>query len=295
MFETNTQTNSSLISLAKAAEITGYHQDYLGQLCRLGRLPAKKVGRNWFTSKLALQALTSPAEERSQEPADELQQNTRPSDEAIIDALLEVREQATGQTAVPVPEVAQNVTISQVEGMPIMIRTMPVQVTNTNNVQSIVTALRIESLQREVLELRDLLSRLMAEVSRHGELLQSREFSDLWSKRDSIKHSYVSNFDFAQASNYPKLSYEQAVASKKAPKIWEEPQPRYSVLTWIVASATVAAIVYIGSTVALGTFLGGGQDVQTVYFHSEIDPTVAGATVELPPQNVDSEAPNMVQ
>ena len=45
------------ISLSQAAEISGYHQDYLGQLCRLGKIKAAKIGRNWYTTKSELQTL----------------------------------------------------------------------------------------------------------------------------------------------------------------------------------------------------------------------------------------------
>jgi excisionase family DNA binding protein len=36
------------ISLKQAAEISGYHQDYLGQLIRKGKIKGKKIGRDWF-------------------------------------------------------------------------------------------------------------------------------------------------------------------------------------------------------------------------------------------------------
>lgn len=36
------------ISSKRAAEITGYAKDYIGQLCRGGYVPAKRVGRNWY-------------------------------------------------------------------------------------------------------------------------------------------------------------------------------------------------------------------------------------------------------
>lgn len=48
----NEQTD--LISLAEAGQISGYHQDYLGALCRTGKLAGKKIGRNWVVSKKAL-------------------------------------------------------------------------------------------------------------------------------------------------------------------------------------------------------------------------------------------------
>ena len=40
-----------VISLNKAAQISGYSQDYLGFLIRSGELKGEKVGRSWFTTK----------------------------------------------------------------------------------------------------------------------------------------------------------------------------------------------------------------------------------------------------
>jgi len=39
------------ISLAEAAKITNYSQDYISLLCRKGKLRAEKLGRNWVTTK----------------------------------------------------------------------------------------------------------------------------------------------------------------------------------------------------------------------------------------------------
>jgi hypothetical protein len=36
------------ISSKRAAQITGYAKDYVGQLCREGRVEARSVGRNWY-------------------------------------------------------------------------------------------------------------------------------------------------------------------------------------------------------------------------------------------------------
>jgi|CZKX01.1.fsa_nt_gi excisionase family DNA binding protein len=43
------------ISLSQAAELTGYHEDYLGQTARLGELRAVKIGRNWITLRSSLE------------------------------------------------------------------------------------------------------------------------------------------------------------------------------------------------------------------------------------------------
>ena len=39
------------ISARRAAEITGYTSDYVGQLCRAGKIDATMVGRGWFISQ----------------------------------------------------------------------------------------------------------------------------------------------------------------------------------------------------------------------------------------------------
>jgi excisionase family DNA binding protein len=42
---------SKFISLAEAAKLTNYSQDYISLLCRQGKLRAEKLGRNWVTTK----------------------------------------------------------------------------------------------------------------------------------------------------------------------------------------------------------------------------------------------------
>ena len=43
------------ISTKRAAKMTGYAKDYVGQLCREGRVPARLVGRSWYVLESALQ------------------------------------------------------------------------------------------------------------------------------------------------------------------------------------------------------------------------------------------------
>lgn len=42
------------ISSKRAAKITGYAKDYIGQLCREGRVPARLVGRSWYVLESAI-------------------------------------------------------------------------------------------------------------------------------------------------------------------------------------------------------------------------------------------------
>ncbi len=43
------------ISSKQAAKATGYAKDYIGQLCREGRVPARLVGRSWYVLESAIQ------------------------------------------------------------------------------------------------------------------------------------------------------------------------------------------------------------------------------------------------
>lgn len=43
------------ISSKQAAKVTGYAKDYIGQLCREGRVPARLVGRSWYVLETAIQ------------------------------------------------------------------------------------------------------------------------------------------------------------------------------------------------------------------------------------------------
>jgi hypothetical protein len=43
------------VSSKRAASITGYAKDYIGQLCREGRVPARLVGRSWYVLESAIQ------------------------------------------------------------------------------------------------------------------------------------------------------------------------------------------------------------------------------------------------
>ena len=42
------------ISSKRAAEISGYANDYIGQLCRNGKLECRLIGRTWFIDETLL-------------------------------------------------------------------------------------------------------------------------------------------------------------------------------------------------------------------------------------------------
>src|SRR3989338_1735979 len=43
--------NKKYISAREASALTGYSQDYVGQLCRQRKVEAKRIGRIWYVSE----------------------------------------------------------------------------------------------------------------------------------------------------------------------------------------------------------------------------------------------------
>ena len=58
------------VSSKHAAKLSGYAQDYIGQLCREGRIPARLVGRSWYVLESALKDHRFGKEEK-EEPKEE--------------------------------------------------------------------------------------------------------------------------------------------------------------------------------------------------------------------------------
>jgi hypothetical protein len=56
------------ISLKQAAQLTGYARDYVGQLCREGRVPARLIGRSWYVLETGIQDHRFGPENRELEP-----------------------------------------------------------------------------------------------------------------------------------------------------------------------------------------------------------------------------------
>ena len=57
-----------LISLKDAAGLSGFSHSHLQLLARTGRLAAKRMGRDWFTTAAAVAAYAANAELRSKDP-----------------------------------------------------------------------------------------------------------------------------------------------------------------------------------------------------------------------------------
>lgn len=73
------------ISSKRAARLSGYAQDYIGQLIRMGKLPATKVGRAWFVDELALLSFVNTSSKTTNSPAKDLARlATRVKDAAYV-------------------------------------------------------------------------------------------------------------------------------------------------------------------------------------------------------------------
>jgi excisionase family DNA binding protein len=57
-----------LISLSEAAAISGLSLKHLGLLARRGKLRARKIGRNWVTSREAVAEYLGDSFKRSRDP-----------------------------------------------------------------------------------------------------------------------------------------------------------------------------------------------------------------------------------
>lgn len=57
-----------LIPLSEAAVVSGLTMTHLGLLARQGRLNARKIGRNWVTTRRAVKEYLGDSEARSRDP-----------------------------------------------------------------------------------------------------------------------------------------------------------------------------------------------------------------------------------
>src|SRR6185369_4066687 len=57
------------VSSKRAAEITGYAKDYVGQLCREGRVTAQLVGRSWYVLETSIREHRFGSAESQERPS----------------------------------------------------------------------------------------------------------------------------------------------------------------------------------------------------------------------------------
>ena len=60
--------SEELIPLSEAAAVSGLSLKHLGLLARQGKLEARKIGRNWVTTRKAVSRYVRDAAKRSRDP-----------------------------------------------------------------------------------------------------------------------------------------------------------------------------------------------------------------------------------
>lgn len=102
------------VSTKQAARLTGYAKDYVGQLCREGRVPARHVGRSWYVQEAAIKqhrfgSDEAGAEKETEKTAQEMPQNNR----RVVDATWSAPRYESEPIADPEPLGTEQETVSE--------------------------------------------------------------------------------------------------------------------------------------------------------------------------------------
>lgn len=142
------ENQDKILSLAQASKQTGYHQDYLGYLCRTGKLQGQKIGRNWITTDKAVKTLMG-----------------EPVEEVIAADKIPVRivskptvNSTTARNLNEVPNVFAFASI-EVKGLPIRLRAI-----NTTSSQNLINHAEIAIVSKTISSLRLQVASLMDQV-----------------------------------------------------------------------------------------------------------------------------------
>lgn len=95
------------VTSKRAAEITGYAKDYIGQLCREGRVDARLVGRSWYVSEVSIRAHRFGEEvetemETVESPVEVIEEE--PAPEVLEEEVAEMEPEPAWETATYIPE-----------------------------------------------------------------------------------------------------------------------------------------------------------------------------------------------
>jgi hypothetical protein len=278
------------ISLSQAAELSGYHQDYLGQLCRLGKIKAAKIGRNWYTTQSELQTLInftdtiedegesfntqvdtedekglfdfSEAVETSEEPQKPAAMDSaRPSApqqqvEEVIAVVERAEDDLAARAVVPTPVIADNYIISEVSGIPIRLQAdNPARQHHT--LQTLITKMKLETLRAEVLQLSDFMQGVSAEldsikqvVARHDQVLKHRK---------DLATTYAASIDMVP---------EQAVAEQALLTLEDNSVPEQTTtkIYWVAPAFAIAIVVVATGLMVFNNLPSSPSQLSTIQY-----------------------------
>ncbi len=249
------------ISLSHASKLTGYHQDYLGQLCRVGRIKATKIGRNWYTTQAELQNLVSPQD------FDVSQFGTEVEIEKPIYSIDGIK-----QKIEPEPEQS----VSAVSKVVIK----PIATTQTDrkqhHLQSLVNRIKLDQLQERIERIEGAVEKLENVVSK-----QDQTLSELGTKHFvPLQHRYSPNLEiFIKDSQ----GINEMLMPKNQNKIIDQDEhDTWSLLDWLkfVATAGFAAVVMI---LIISSITHTSNQTSTAIYqnHNILSGSVAGVVDDL--------------
>ncbi len=298
------------ISLSQAAQLSGYHQDYLGQLCRLGKLRAAKIGRNWYTTQSELQALISTSEAegffKSQanledESVSNLDRQVDSQDQSVdseeslgkffgreLDQVflssskISDEDNSNNNFVVKSPVITSNYLISEVDQLPIRLEERVKPSKSHHSLQTLITKMKLDELKNEVLAVTGIVGEMSNEVKNHSEILNHHEelLSKLTNSRNDLREIYAPSLDLneTQKPALDLVNLKNQLESDSVP----------SRVVWLWPAFTLLlAIVVSGLFVFSSRSDISNQPQMTTIIHRQnqsenLSPQVAGDVVDQP-------------
>ncbi len=260
------------ISLSQAARLSGYHQDYLGQLCRLGKLRAAKIGRNWYTTQSELQTLVNNSEaygvlNQFMINSDETTDETTDQSESL-------------EPAIQAPVVASNYVISEVDSMPIRLEESPQVANSHHSIQTLITRMKLEELKAEVMQFAGIIDQISDEVMNHAEILKRHEL--LLESRTDLRDVYSSSLEIGAQPRASRTTQVEIFNGTNKSLKTEDLDSIKSV--WLWPALTLLLAITVSSLFIFSISSSSTQpELSTVIYQpqqgTKIEPQVAGAQV----------------
>ncbi len=276
------------ISLSQAAALSGYHQDYLGQLCRLGKIKASKIGRNWYTTQSELQSLlnfTGAIEEEDNsfngQVADEEdkglfdfsapEEETTPNIDGVRAAVIsnpaldeemasvesaEIQGQAKVEPIIATPVVIDNYVISEVDGIPIRLAAENAA-RQHHTIQSLVTRLKLDSLRSEVLQVSEVVQTMSDELAAVKEIVAKHD--QVLRHRKDLATTYAASIDM-----FPQRAQQEAMLLSLEDDSTPEPVSVWRI--WVAPALAILLVTVVTGWIVISNFPSGHSTVSTIKY-----------------------------
>ncbi|MEZ4180418.1 MAG: helix-turn-helix domain-containing protein [Candidatus Doudnabacteria bacterium] len=293
------------LSLSQAAQLSGYHQDYLSRLCRSGQIKALKIGRNWYTTKTELENFlldeniisSDPEQQDTDTSLGDLSESVAQDQDQDIDEMPNVSvgkkilvQQKTVDGLRPV--VVQNVMVNRITEQPVWplsikpkthssvfadqsdkvtedIKAVAQNSTHNNGathtVQVMIARMKLDDLQKNILQNVADVKELNHRVDEHSQILARHE--EILQHRNDLRHAYTGALEMEDVVSKVPYTYEQDLQQP----IFVGARP------WILQTTAWVTVVAVALISASGLFYGlaGVQNLpsQTTVYYPSLDKT----------------------